>query len=171
VLPPTRLPDPDRTGDRTPGPGRPRGAPVGTRPDRPGARCAGPDGIADPAPASNAVSARTRSAHRHGDPRVEDHRGALRAGPARRIGARRRQKDRPDPKTVAGGAPTVRRWLRPVRRNAPGPATTTYTRWSMTTPGWPTAKVYPLRKAAPAPGSSPAPPRISPRPGSPISNG
>ena len=48
---------------------------------------------------------------------------------------------------------------------------TTSTRWSMTTPGWPTPRSCPMRRAPPAPASWPGPPPISPRTASPASSG
>ena len=53
----------------------------------------------------------------------------------------------------------------------PGSATTTSTPWSTTTPGWPTPRSCPTRKAPPAPASSPGPRPTSPPTASPGSNG
>ena len=76
-----------------------------------------------------------RPADRRRDPRLEDHRGPLRTGPARRAGPHGRQEDRPDPRRRRLASPrprdglnlserkkaTDRLRLRPLPRRRPQP--------------------------------------------------
>ncbi len=102
----------------------------------------------DPAPPPGALPARVRPVDRRGDPVLEDHRGPLRARPARRAGPHGRQEDRTHPRRRRLARLTAARWAPPGPQREPGSATTTCTPWSMTTPGWPTPRSCPTRRAS-----------------------
>ena len=116
------------------------------------------------------AAVRVRPDHRRGDPGLEDHRGPLRTRPSRGAGPRGREEDRQDPRRRRLEGPRPPDRARPAARRRPGSATTTSTRWSTTTPGWPTPRSSPTRRAPPAPASSPAPRPTSPPSASPASN-
>ena len=72
-------------------------------------------------------------------------------GPARRAGPHGRQEARPDPRRWRLARPRPGDATASRGPTRPGSATTTSTPWSTTTPGWPTPRSCPTRRARPAP--------------------
>ena len=166
---------PTRTASRGRGPHRraTRASSAEDRLDRRRARPAGPHGVPGPAPPPGCRRpGRAGPDDRGGDPGLEESpRSATNAtGPASWSTWTSRS-SAGSPTAAAGG----RRAAPPANHrrphDAPSSATTTSTRWSMTTPGWPTPRSSPTRRAPPARRSSSAPRPTSPPTASPRSSG
>ena len=83
-----------------------------------------------------------------GDPRLQDHRGAVREGPPRASWSTWTSRRSGESPTAAAGGPTAGPWARPRPRSGPGSATTTSTPSSMTTPGLAYSEVLADEKGA-----------------------
>ena len=94
---------------------------------------------------------------RTADPGIQGHRSPLRTRTPWRTCPRRRQEARPDPRRWRLEDPRPRRGNRRTRQSWSD--STTCTRWSMTTPGWPTRDL-PTRREPPARRSCSAPPGL-----------
>ncbi len=133
---------------------RRRAAPPGTSRaglDRRRARRPGPDRVAGPRPPRRAAAGEPGPDHRRADPGLQGHRGPLRTRTPRRAGPHGRQEARPDPRRRRLARPRPRDAAATARPTRPRSATTTSTPWSTTTPGWPTPRSCPTRRAPPAP--------------------
>ena len=117
-------------------------------------RRAGPDGLPDPGPTRGRTAGGVRPDHRRGDPRrTGSPPERYERDTTRRAGPHRRQEARPDPRRrrLAGSTAAPRATRCP--QASPDRLRLRPRRWSTTTPGWPTPRSCPTRRAPPRPGS------------------